>query len=69
MRTYNDGGTTLRDAFDTAKAESLSTGHSVMFEFALVRLVVGPESECTFEFIQEEFRKAVGGISYLVRQL
>lgn len=69
MKTYNNGGVTLRQAFDDAKARALSTRKSVMFEFALVRLIVGPEAECTLEFIESEFREGVKKISYLTKQL
>jgi hypothetical protein len=40
-----------------------------MFEFALVQLVVGPEEECTLDFIENEFREGVKQISYLTKQL
>jgi hypothetical protein len=69
VKTYNDGGVTLRQAFEIAKSEAIAGNRSVMFQFALVKLVVGPEPDCTFEFIEEEFRKAVGGIKYVVKQL
>lgn len=69
VKKYNDGGITLRRAFEEAKREALECNRSVMFEFALVKLVVGPESECDFGFIQGEFREGVKQISHITDQL
>lgn len=67
MKKYNDGGVTLRQAFEEAKRESSESGEAVEFEFALVKVVVNGDSR--FEVVETEWRKGVGGISYTTKQL
>lgn len=67
MKKYNDGGITLRKAFEEARRESIETGNDVEFEFALVKCVV--TKDASFEDIEAVWREGVRGISYLTKQL
>lgn len=63
VRTYNDGGITFREAFGTARQESIDSGKPVTFEFALVKIKVTPKTR--YGAAERKWVKGVSGISYL----
>lgn len=67
MKKYNEGGTTLREAYEVAKAEAVESGASIEFEFALVCVTVDQNSN--YPDVEAAWSEGARKISYITRQL